>query len=97
MLRKLLRKSQPNGFLIKWFSYKRKRVLQQTLSVLMSLSRLAGVGNFSFNLLLPFLSIVRILSSQAILFQILLCALFPWFHWLTLLLFPSYFKIHNLT
>ena len=42
----------------------------------MPLCRLAGVGNFCFNLLSPFLSIVRILLSQAILFQILLYALF---------------------
>ena len=62
----------------------------------MSLSRLVGVGNYSFNLLSPFLSIVCILSSQAILFQILLYALFTQFPWSTLLLFPSYFKFHNL-
>ena len=38
----------------------------------MPLFRLAGVGNFCFSLLSPFLSIMRILSSQAILFEILL-------------------------
>ena len=63
----------------------------------MPLSRLAGVGNFCFNSLSLFLSIVRILSSQAISFQILLYALFPRFPWSTLLPFPSYFKLHNLT
>ena len=55
------------------------------------------VGSFCFNLLLPFLSILCILSFQAISFQILLYALFRRFPWLTLLLFPSYFKLHNLT
>ena len=55
------------------------------------------VGNFCFNLLLPFLLIICILSLQAILFQILLYALFPRFPWLALLSFPSYFKLHNLT
>ena len=40
----------------------------------MPLQRLARVGNFWFNSLSPFLSIVHILSSQAILFQILLYA-----------------------
>ena len=43
----------------------------------MPLSRLAGVRNFCFNSLSPFLSIERILSSQTISFQILLYALFP--------------------
>ena len=63
----------------------------------MPLSRLAGVSNFCSNSLSPFLSIVRILSSQAILFQILLYALFPRFPWSTLHPFPSYFNFHNLT
>ena len=49
------------------------------------------VGSFCFNLILC------ILSFQAISFQILLYALFRRFPWLTLLLFPSYFKLHNLT
>ena len=48
------------------------------------LSRLAWVRNFRFNSLSPILSIVRILSSQAISFQVLL----P---------FPRYFKLNNLT
>ena len=42
-------------------------------------SVLIWVGNFCLNLLSPFLSIVCILSSQAISFQILLYALFLWF------------------
>ena len=63
----------------------------------MLLSRLAEVGNFCFNSLSPFLSIVRILSSQAISFQILLYALFPQFPWSTLLPFPSYFNFHEFT
>ena len=62
----------------------------------MPLSWLAGVGNFCFNSLSPFLSIVRILSCQVISFQIL-HALFSRFPWSTLLPFPSYFKLHNLT
>ena len=65
-------------------------------SVLMPLSRLAEVDNFCFNLLSPLLSIIRILSSQAISFQILY-ALFQRFPWSTLLPFPSYFNVHNLT
>ena len=64
-----------------------------TTSVLLPLSRLTGLGNFCFSLLSPFLSIVRILSSQATSFQILLYALFPRFLWSTLLPFPSYFKL----
>ena len=66
-------------------------------SVLMPLSRLVGVSNICSNSLSPFPSIVRILSSQAISFQVLLYALFPRFPWSTLLLFPSYFNFHNLT
>ena len=66
-------------------------------SVLMSLSRLAGVGNFCFNMLSPFHSIVRILSSQAISFQIFLYAHFPRFPWSILLSFPWYFMLHDLT
>ena len=62
----------------------------------MPLSWLCGVDNFCFNLLLPFLSIIRILSSQAMSFQILLCALFPRFPW-SILPFSSYFNFHNLT
>ena len=63
----------------------------------MPLSRLARVGTFCFNMPLPFHSIVCILSSQAILFQIFLYALFPWFPWSTLLSFPWYFMLHDLT
>ena len=63
----------------------------------MSLPRLAGVSNFSSNSFSPFLSIVRILSSQAVSFQILLYTLFPRFPWSTLLPFPSYFNFYNLT
>ena len=62
----------------------------------MLLSRLVGVSNFCFNLLLLFLSIKDILSSQAILFLILLYALFSRFPWSTFLPFPSFFKLHNL-
>ena len=71
--------------------------IRTTTSVLMPLSRMTGVGNFWFNLLLPFLSIVRILSSQAISHQILLYAFFPQIPWSTFLPFPSYFNFHNLT
>ena len=63
----------------------------------MPLSWLAGVGNFCFNMLSLFHSIVRILSSQAISFQIFLYALFPRFPWSTLLSFPWYFMLHDLT
>ena len=63
----------------------------------MQLSQLAGVNSFCSNLLSLFLSIVRILFSEAILFQILLYALFPQFTWSTLLPFPSHFDFHNLT
>ena len=66
-----------------------------TTSVLMSLSWLAGVDTFCFNLVSPFFLIRCILSSQAILFQIFLYTFFPQFPWLTLC--PSYFKSHNLT
>ena len=62
----------------------------------MTLSRLTAVGNFCFNFLSPFLSIVHILSSQAISFQILLYTLLPRFPW-SILPFPGYFKPHNLT
>ena len=55
------------------------------------------VGNICFNLLSPFLSIVWILSSQAILFQILLHVHFPRLPWSTLLPFPIYFKFHQPT
>ena len=55
------------------------------------------VGKICFNLLLPFLSIVWILSFQAIFFQILLHAHFPWLPWSTLLPFPIYFKFHKPT
>ena len=65
-----------------------------TTSVLMPLSQLTV--NFLSNSLSSFLSILRILSSQAISFQILLYALFPRFPWSTLLPFPSYFNFHNL-
>ena len=57
-------------------------------SVLMSLSRLAGVGNVCFNSLSPFLSIVHILSFEAISFQILFYAFFSRFPWSTFFLFP---------
>ena len=63
----------------------------------MPLSRLAGVGNVCFNSLLPFLLIVPILSSQAILIQILLYALLPRFPWSTLLSLPTYLNFHDLT
>ena len=63
----------------------------------MPLSWLAQVFNFCFNLCLLFLSIVRFLSSQAISCQIFLYALFPRFSWSTVLIFHSYFKLHNLT
>ena len=62
----------------------------------MSLSRFAGVGNFFFNSLSPFLSIVRILSFQVISFQVFLYALFPRFLWSTFLPFPNDFQLHNL-
>ena len=64
----------------------------------MSLSQLVGVGNFCFNMLSPFHLIIRILSSQAISFQIFLYALFPQFPWstlLSLLSFPWYFMLHD--
>ena len=67
-----------------------------TMPILMPLSWLAGCRNFCSNLLLPFLLIICILSSQAIPVQILLYTLFPWFPW-AVLLFPSYFNFHNLT
>ena len=54
-------------------------------------------GDFCFNSLSPFLSFVRILSSQAISFQIPLHALFLRFLPSTLYPFPSYFNYHNLT
>ena len=56
----------------------------------MPLSLLDEVRNFWFNSLSLFLSIIRILSSQAISFQILL-------PWSILLPFPSYFNFHNFT
>ena len=68
-----------------------------TMPVLMPSFQLAGVSNFCSNLLSPFLSIVHILSSQALSFQILLYTLFSRFPWSTLLPFPSYFKFHNPT
>ena len=58
-----------NNFLNTFTSYKGR---SKTTSVLMPLSQLAGVSNYHLPLLLPFLSIVQILSSQAILFQIFL-------------------------
>ena len=78
-------------------------ILNKTLTtatittVLMPLSRLAGVSSFCSNLLSPFPSIVRILSFPAISFQIFLYALFPRFPWPTILPFPTYFDFHNLT
>ena len=60
-------------------------------------SRLPRIRYFCTNSLLPFPSIVRILSSRAISFQILLYVLFPRFPWLTLLPSSSYFNFHNLT
>ena len=62
----------------------------------MPLSRLIGFGKFCFNSLLQFMPIARILSSQAISFQILY-TLFPRFPLSVLLPFPSYFSFHNLT
>ena len=69
----------------------------ETTSVLMQLSSLAGLANFYFSLLFPFLSIVCTLSSQAKSFQIFLYAVFPQFTWSTLLPFSSNFKFHNPT
>ena len=66
-------------------------------SVLMPLSRLAGVGNFCSNFLSQFLSFVRIFSSQAISFRILLYALFPQFLWSTFIPFLCYISFHNFT
>ena len=63
----------------------------------MLLSRLVRVGNSCFNMLSPFHSIVHILSSQAISFQIFLYALFPRFPWSILLSFLWYFMLHDLT
>ena len=68
-----------------------------TTSVLMSLSRSAGVENFCFNWLLPFFWIVCIISSQATLFQILLYALFSQFPFSTLLPFLRSFNLHSFT
>ena len=65
-------------------------------SVLMPVSRLAGVSSFCSNLLSPFLSIVRILSFPVISFQIFVHALSPRFPWPTIFPFPSYFNFHNL-
>ena len=56
-----------------------KSTTTTTALILMLLSHLAGVSNYCSNSLSPFLLIVRIFSSQAILFQILLYSLFPWF------------------
>ena len=58
-----------------------------TSTILMSLSQLVGVNNFCFSLLSPFLLIILILSSWAIMFQILLYTILR-FPWLTLLPFP---------
>ena len=69
----------------------------KTTSVLMPLFWLAGVDNFCFSLVSPFLSIVRNFSSQAILFQILFYTLFPQPPWSNFFPFPSFFKIHELT
>ena len=49
------------------------------------------------NSLLLFLSILCILSSPALSFQVLLYELFPQFRWSALLPFPSYFNFHNFT
>ena len=62
----------------------------------MPLSQLAVVSNFCSNSLPPFLLIIRILSSEAILLQILLYTLFTRFPWVTLHLFSSNFSLHNL-
>ena len=59
-------------------------------------SRLTGVSNFCSNLLLSFILIVPILSSQAISFQTLLYAPFPRFPWLAFVPFSSYFNFLNL-
>ena len=63
----------------------------------MPLSRLTRVGNFCSNSLSPFPSILRILSSEARSFQILLYAVFPRCPWSTFLPFPSFSNFHNLT
>ena len=63
----------------------------------MPLSQLARVVNFCFNMPSPFHLIACILPSQAISFQIFLYALFPRFPWSTLLSFPWYFMLHDLT
>ena len=73
-----------------------KTATTATTFVLMSLSRLARVGNFCFNLLFRFLSIVHVLYSNATSFRILLYALFAQFPWSNLF-FTSYFKLCNLT
>ena len=62
----------------------------------MPLSWLVGIGNFCFNLLSSFLSIVYILSCQSIWFRIVLYAFFLQFPWSTFLPFPSYLKLHDL-
>ena len=62
----------------------------------MPLFCLVGAGNFRFISLLPFFSIVGILSVQAISSQILY-TFFPRFPWWTFLHFPSYFNFSNLT
>ena len=84
--------------LLSFSTFSEKLYLKATpTTILMPLSQLARVDNFCFNSLLPFRSILHILSFQAILFQILLYTLFPWFSWLTLLPFPGFFMLHNLT
>ena len=67
-----------------------------TTSLLIPLSWLVGIGNFCFNLLSSFLSIVYILSCQSIWFRIVLYAFFLQFPWSTFLPFPSYLKLHDL-
>ena len=58
----------------------------------------AGQGeNFCFNSLSPFLWIIRILSSKAISFQILLYAPCLLLSWSAFLPFLCYFNFHDLT
>ena len=63
----------------------------------MPLSRLAGVSNFCSNSLSRFCFDRKHVFFSSHTFQNLLCALFPWFPWLTLFPFPSYFNFYNLT
>ena len=90
----------PSPFLLAKTDCQRNRTQATTTttatSFLMPLSWLAGVGNFCSNLVLPFLLIICILFSQAILFQILLYTFFPRIPWSIFLPFPGYVNFHNL-